>query len=233
MSETETIETADDQPAAWTDKVHDWVVDHDDSWLFTISYVSLAVVLSIWISLFWLVVVVGIHYAFEWVRHRRQHDSRWMIAATAMWHVKLDLVLIVFALCLTAYMDVLMGVAGLGGAARLGLQSGARLGGWARALRGILLSLDDAAQVARVAAAKLARSSNGQVDDELAAADLPAPQQPPWYRWSWGDHVTIWFGAFCLILIVLAPWLTDKTAVEVCWELLMDLHPFPPSDEAD
>lgn len=43
-----------------------WLIEHDDRWGFTIAYITLAVVLSLMISLFWLVAVVAAHGAIEY-----------------------------------------------------------------------------------------------------------------------------------------------------------------------
>ncbi len=42
-----------------------WLVMHDDQWTFIVPYIGLAVLLSALISLFWLVVVVAVHFALE------------------------------------------------------------------------------------------------------------------------------------------------------------------------
>jgi hypothetical protein len=143
--------------------IRNWIIEHDDRWLFVVSYIGLSVVLSIWISLFWLVAVVGIHFCLEYYRQLQFFNDKISILAEVFWELKLDFALILFALALALYMDVILGVVGIGSAARLGLLSrmGARLGlrtgvralprfaGWQRALRGFLLSMDDVAQVLR------------------------------------------------------------------------------------
>ena len=62
------------------------------------------------------------------------------------------LALVLFAFVLALYFEVIAGAAGLGGGVRVASQAGARSAAWQRVLRGLLLSLDDVAQVARVAA---------------------------------------------------------------------------------
>ena len=57
------------------ERLRDWVLNHDDSWIFIILYVGLAVVLSLWISLFWLLVVVAGHFVLEWIRQRHIRDA--------------------------------------------------------------------------------------------------------------------------------------------------------------
>jgi hypothetical protein len=189
-----------------------WVHAHDESWLFIISYVGLAVVLSIWISIFWLVVVVCIHFGLELVRQGARSDGPRTTLGLALWETKLDFSLVLFALALGVYMEWVLGLAGLGPAARLGAQSAARAAGWTRALRGVLLSVDDAAQVCRAFAGR-------GVDTEAK----PALAR----RWSVGDHIGIWLGVLCTALIVLAPALTDHTALTVVQTVLQELHPWP------
>ena len=100
--------------------IRNWIINHDDSWLFIIGYIGLAVVLSIWISLFWLVAVVAVHFLFEIVRQHTIHDSWTTIISESLWELKLDIALVLFALVVSLYMDVVLGVAGLQGAARAG-----------------------------------------------------------------------------------------------------------------
>jgi hypothetical protein len=217
-----TLAAASDESAvaAGYGPVREWIINHDESWLFTLTYVGLAVVLSIWISLFWLVVVVAMHFLLEWIRQSHFSTEPGEVFLRSVWELKLDIALVLFALALTAYMEVVLGVAGLGGAARLGLQGGARFAGWSRVLKGVLLSLDDAAQIGR---AVLMRSSS-QSDE-----DVPPVTESPWRRrWSVGDHIAIWLGAACLLLLAAAPALTLHTYPSLWAALLAELHPLPP-----
>ncbi len=131
--------------------VRSWILNHDETWTFTVFYIGLALVLSMFISLFWLAAVVAIHAAMEWYRQRAESRSR--VMSRVFWEIKLDVALILFAMVVSVYMDFFLGIAGLGQAARLGARAGARMGtrmaGWQRALRGALLSMDDAAQVVK------------------------------------------------------------------------------------
>lgn len=173
-----------------------WVIEHDDSWVFTLCYVGLAVVLSLLISLFWLIVVVALHAALEWyaLQHRGYPTHR---LGRTLWHLKLDLSLILFALALGLYLELLFGLAGLGAVARTGAQAGSRFLAWKQALRGVLLTLDDAAQVARA----LAKQGSGK-EDEVPAC----PVVPPWRQtWRRADMASLGFGAGCLVLILLSP----------------------------
>lgn len=215
-------------PPTPAERCREWVVRHDDSWWFVGCYVGLAVALSLIISLFWLVAVVAVHGVLEWLRQRwivpKPPGSRWL---RVVWELKLDLALILFALALAAYMELVLGVAGLGAAARLGVQTGARTGvratGWSRALRGVLLSLDDAAQLGRAVAGR------GASDPE-AAADVgsSADSMPPWEnRWAAVDHVAVWGGVVCLVLLFGAPLVTHHDASSLMNLLAGELKPFP------
>ncbi len=201
-----------------------WIIDHDDSWLFVISYVSAAVVLSIWISLFWLVVVVAVHGVFEWVR-QHHYDPRWPgLGQRVAWELKLDVALVLMGLALAVYMEVALGIAGLGPASRLGVQGGARAARaavWTRVFRGFALSLDDVAQVGRA----LGGSARQETPD---AEKAEARNARPWRHWGFGDHLAIWLGVACLALILLAPLLVaDQTYSRVVETLLEEMHPFP------
>jgi hypothetical protein len=51
-----------------------WILQHDDRWSFIALYVSLAVVLSMWISLFWLVALVAASIVVATFRPTPWHD---------------------------------------------------------------------------------------------------------------------------------------------------------------
>jgi hypothetical protein len=236
-----------------------WILQHDDRWSFIALYVTLAVVLSLWISLFWLVALVAVHYGFECVRQAAAGARGTEVVSLAFWEVKLDIALVLFALALSLYMNVVLGVLGLQAAARAGaaanasLRAGGRVLAWERAIRGVLLSADDAAQVARVG---LRRGSLGQqaageeptsdggtgsagvavaerattvVATESGATGRPPIERSPGWRGEWGigDRIAIGLGFICLLLMVAAPALTDHTVGGALATLLVELHPFP------
>lgn len=199
-----------------------WVLEHDDSWLFVGVYITLAVVLSIWISLFWLVAVVAGHFALEWIRHR--HVDPWPpgVLVRSLWEIKLDIGLVLFALVIGIYMEFILGIAGLSSAARAGLQSGARFAGWQRAIRGVLLSIDDAAQLGRA----VVRGEKNVDDSETSESTIS--RWGGWLaRWSLGDRLSISLSIVSMSLIVAAPLLTDQTFSDT-WSIILDeLHPYP------
>jgi hypothetical protein len=231
--------------------VHTWIIQHDDKWLFVILYVGLAVVLSIWISLFWLVFVVGIHFAFEFIRQMHLQQKLGRVITEVLWEVKLDLALVLFALALALYMEMVLGVVSLGLTARLaalsragrlgsllqgGLRTGARFAGWQQALRGVLLSVDDLAQVARAFGRRKNKDSGEPVqayeaipvEETFTLADAVPSRWGSWGEsWGKGDWIAVGLAAVCLLLIVSSPWLTGQSAASVLAILGEELQPFP------
>jgi hypothetical protein len=216
------------EPAAPAlDPVRTWIVAHDDSRIFLALYIGLAVVLSLWISLFWLVAVVGAHFALELVRQSHLHGKRSRVVREALWELKLDVALVLFALALSLYMETVLGLVGLQGAARLGAASkaAARFASWERVLRGVVLSADDAAQVARAVVMRRSGATDGETGNAPAAS---APEAPSWrQRWTAGTWIAFSLGLACAVLIAVAPWLTDHTTATAATRLLEELRPLP------
>ncbi len=208
----------------------EWVINHDESWLFVGLYVGLAVVLSIWISLFWLVVVVAVHAWFEWIRQSHLRTGFRPRLLETLWEVKLDIALVIFALALSLYMEVILGIVGLHAASRAGaatLRGGARFAAWEQVIRGFFLSVDDAAQVAR------ALATRGNEDEELTEDEAEVLTTPVSWWGSWaapwgkGDWIAVGMVLVCVIFMLLATTLTDHTWATVAYTLFEELHPYP------
>ncbi len=241
--------------------IRNWIIDHDYKWLFVISYVTLAVVLSIAISLFWLVVVVAVHALLEIIRQYYLQPNMRLVVLQALWEVKLDIALVLFALALSLYMDVVLGVLGIRSVAQLGggisqgaIRGGARIAAWQRVLRGVLLSLDDLVQVLRAIRRSIfRRSENAEIKNvlppiketieesldkisEQKSKDLATVHSVNWGDWSgrWGigDWLSIGLGVACIALMVLAP-LTTMSYSEMYNTLVVELHPYPQIMSAD
>lgn len=222
-----------------------WIIAHDDSWWFIIPYVGLAVILSIVLSLFWLVAVVGAHFVLEWMRQSYTAQTLDLrrglgdILLRVLWELKLDIGLVLFALALTLYMEMTLGVLGIGSAARAttmaGVRAGARFSVMQQVLRGVLLSLDDMAQIIRALLNRRNATSDADSIDGAApvTADDPAPLENPWLdraQWGRGDYLTLGFGAGCLALVAAAPLLTGQDVSSVLVTIASEMHPFPPGD---
>lgn len=196
-----------------------WIAEHDDSWVFIVLYVGLGLVLSMTISLFWLAAVVAAHAALEWLALGRKgiDDQR---AGRVAWHLKLDIGLVLVALWLGLYIEVLFGLAGLGAAARAGAQTAARVIAWQRTIRGVLMTADEAAHVVKAVATRKR--------PKPAAAPVEPDPRPPWRRpWSRGDKFAVAFTMTWLVLILLTPALTHHTVESTLATLAADLHPWP------
>ncbi|MFQ3566693.1 MAG: hypothetical protein SNJ59_06810 [Aggregatilineales bacterium] len=210
-----------------------WLIMHDDQWTFIVPYIGLAVLLSVLISLFWLVVVVAVHFALEIARQAYlargagQGGRPLLVAGRALWELKLDLALILFALTLSLYLEVTLGVVGLGAGARGAAMAGARVGARftviQQVLRGLLLSLDDLAQVVRVLLRRR-KAPSGETakeadpDDGLALAPIKSTR---------GDYTILGFAGVCALLIVAAPLLLDLTPAELLQQIAEEMTPFP------
>jgi hypothetical protein len=205
--------------------MRDWILNHDESWIFTALYIGSAVVLSIAISLFWLLAVLAAHFAIEWIRQRAcaPQGVFWRTA----WHLKLDLALVLLALVLAVYMEMVLGVLGLGGAIRIAAQAGPRMAGWSRVLRGVLLSVDDMAQVAR-AASRLGKKSLSREERPVAETQEDVFDLHPWRHPKLGDRVAIFVGVGSLALILMAPLLLPEMSSYRLLEIMAEeFHPFP------
>ncbi len=280
--------------------IHRWIVEHDERWSFLAPYMLLAVTLAIFWGLFWLVVVVAVHLAFEIIK---QHDvgvrravsppeilvaEREMLGGAreggstalavqpmtgeevsaeaissrnpsrpfmplpvltrSLWELKLDLGLVLCALALGVYLDVIFGIAGL----RAGAQA-------ARVVRGLLMSLDEAALVgsklkeavgtklrpvlsslALVAARVLPRAGKFPLNNPSAPETELQPSLTKqedlddrvelwggWLsrRWNMGDRLSLAFLLLNLFLLVAAPLFTQLSGMEVIEGILAELHP--------
>ena len=216
-------------------KLYRYVLTHDQRWSFIIAYVVLAVTLAIVLNLFWLAVVVAGHGVFEWVKQGAVVQDRIAKGFRVLWELKFDVGLVVFGLALEAYIGVILGIAGLGTTARAGVEAGSRAAMWQSVLRGTLLSVDDAAQVVRMAGGK-DEGTDGTLDLlEGPEAETKYPLEGPtdlegrlgpWVGdYALGDWLSIGFGVVCLLLIVVAPYLTPHDWSSLMTALADEMHP--------
>jgi hypothetical protein len=231
------------------DSLRDFIAHHDDRWLFVVVYITLAVVLSIVLSLFWLVAVAALHFGLEYLRQAHHRTGRMDIVSHALWEIKLDIALVVLALALTLYMDVILGVLGLQSAARAAAATRvARFAAWQRNLRAVVLLADDLARVVQIGVSRsmrrraiepqpvmlLARRDGVQgttlpQEEVSVAATVPVPTGSRSWRdaWTAGDRFTVALLAASVTLILAAPLVTEHTWRGATLALLSELHPFP------
>ncbi len=202
-----------------------WIINHDSSKLFIALYIGLSVFLSIFISLFWLVAVVLVHFAFEIISNRYRKMS-WLETWKESAHeLKLDFVLVLFALWLAVYIDMIFGVAGIGAGARGVAQAGARFAGWQRIIRGVLLSVDDVFQVIKSVFKYKKRNANKNKKITPELSDNDEEKKGGSSRVL--DIILNVVGILFILLLLFSPFITDKTIAEVFNILANDLHPFP------
>lgn len=201
-----------------------FIVNHDDSWVFTLLYVGLAVTLSMYISMFWLIVVAFVHGAFEWasLRLKGEYDG---LVVQVCWHLRLDIVLIVFALWLGVYIDVIFGALGLGAVARGGAQVGSRVLAWQRTVRGALLTLDDVVQVLK--AIVVSRSTKAKEPESASGHAEGFTVSDKGIAWGKADVVLVLTGVLLAASVIAAPLLTEMEVGEVLDKVAGDLHPWP------
>jgi hypothetical protein len=206
--------------------LRDWIVRHDDSRAFVILYVVLALVLSLAVGLFWLVALVAVHLAFEYVRARHHGLGRGAAVGDALWELKLDVALVLFALVLVLYLQFVFGVLGLqavgraGALARAGVR-GARFAAWENTIRNLLITADDMARGAR-AVLVIRKQAAGGVPREAPPAPAAGVRQT-----GTGDYLSLAFGGVCLLLVVLAPWMGYDGWSAALSALAAELHPLP------
>ena len=212
-----------------------WIEEHDESWIFVVVYLGLAVGLSVFVSLFWLVVVAALHLGLEVIRQAFYRNGAQEIALHALWEIKLDVGLILLALSLVLYVEVVLGILGIqsatraAAATRVGARVGARAAAWERNLRTFLLTVDEMVRVGYAAA--MLRRKRRKGGAETVSPDLPrlaAPPRAPWSRrWGIGDRFGIGMVIAGIFLIGLAPLLTSYDVPGAVAILLEELRPFP------
>jgi hypothetical protein len=212
--------------------LREWLRDHDDQWPFVVMYLGASVVLSIFISLFWLLFVIAIHFAFECYRQSHYIRDRNSVLLHALWEVKLDIGLAALAFAVALYVDVIMGLLGIQSAARLAQAArvGARAAAWERNLRTFLLTIDEITRVSHAAytlGMRRQRRGSGKPAVRPAAA-VPRSDVPSWRReWGWADRIGIALVSVAVSLIVLAPTLTPHDLAGSLSVILQQLRPFP------
>lgn len=225
-------EVAAASPAASRVSLREWLRDHDDQWPFVVVYLGASVVLSIFISLFWLLFIIAIHFAFECYRQSHYIRGRNTVLLHALWEVKLDIGLAALAFAVALYVDMILGLLGIQSAARIAhaTRLGARAAAWERNLRTFLLTIDEITRVSH-AAYTLGLRRRGRANGTPAPAK-PATAGvtivPPWQaRWGWGDRIGVALVSVGGSLIILAPVLTPHDVASSVSMILQQLRPFP------
>ena len=233
-------------------KILNWIAEHDEKLLFVILYIGISLVLSIAVSLFWLLFAVLLHLVLEIIRQSRNKTGTQTILLESIWETKSDFALVAFALWLVVYLDFIFGVAGLGAAARMGVQGSSRLGrigarlanfvtrfaAWQRVVRSVMLALDDLLILTRIIQnsrrAKIMKKHNENTGSEDSPEPKPAretepdPYQSSWsQKWSFGDYFGTAMLILFLLLVIAAPRITGHSYGEIKDIIAMEFNPFP------
>ncbi len=188
-----------------------WLKDHDNRISFTVLYVGLSIFLSIYISIFWLIPIAFTHMLLEIIVSEGNLKQRLL---HSILHIKLDIVLIIFALWLSVYFEAIFGLLGLGATTRAVAQGGTRFIIWQKAIRGFLMSIDDVAQLTRgVLRAKANKSSK---KDEIEESS----------KLTKIDFITIFIGVVLFLAIFFAPFIIDISYKDLFDNLANELKPY-------
>lgn len=215
-----------------------WVDDHDERWSFILLYVGGSVVLSIYAGLFWVAMLMLLHFLLEIWRQTlaRAPVPLWQ----AMWEVKLDIALLLLAVNIALYAEVVIGALGAAHAARAGqalrgAQIATRFAIIEKSLRIFLLTMDDMTRVAgaiiRSIRGRKALESGPEAEDTSLppATDIAASVQEdalyPWRNPGRGDKFAIIMGCFFLVMILLSPQLTAETMDAVMATIAAEFTP--------
>jgi hypothetical protein len=233
--------------------LREWVRDHDERWSFVVLYLGLAVGLSVFVSLFWLLVVGALHFVLECGRQAHFREGRLEIVGHALWEIKLDVGLVLLALTLVLYIDVVLGLLGLQSAARaaavtrVGARVGSRAAAWERTIRTFLITVDEMARIAYAAvlmrqggagavrrgAANEARAAaleaEAAAEAEAFAASAVAAGPGVGWRGPWGmaDRIGLGLVAAGIVLMLVAPLVTAHDWGTAAAALMEELRPFP------
>lgn len=205
-----------------------WIREHDDRLSFVVLYISGAILLSIVLNLFWVMMLMLAHFVLEIVRGYLLKVRQPFFHA--VWEVKLDIGLVLFALVVALYAEHVLALLGLGQVARAGqavrgLEAAARFGVIERALRVVALTIDDFARLAQ-AAVKFGTRKNEPATAPPSAHVLCDVDPGPKSSTGIGDVLSLSFVALCLILITVTPSLTGKPGADVTVQIGQELSPY-------
>ncbi len=216
-----------------------WIVEHDEKRLFVLGYVGLTLLLTIGISLFWLIFLVLVHFSFEMIK--KYYDGAGetcRIIAWAIWDTKFDFALITMALVLVTFTEISFGIAGIAGLSRF---SGvmARFSG---ASRGILPIKDLILAFRIVCTRQMDRRDflqrklqwNKQQEQEgiealkkIERLRLSAHRYPWQMKWSLASKLVMGVIGFNVLAVFFAITFGETPAAEWWPEIRREFHPWP------
>lgn len=212
-----------------------WITHHDERWSFILIYVGAAILLSIYANLFWIVMLMLGHYALEIWRHIVIGMKKPFLQA--LWHVKLDIALVLFAIVVSLYAEVVMAALGIGQAARAGqamrgAQVLTRFAIVERGLRIFFLTIDDITRIGIIIWKRMKGQNTKKTAVQMEQArELLKEEEAQIHassdveRLSKGDIFSLSFGTLCLSLILLSPWITGIGVSDTLTAIVNELTP--------
>lgn len=210
-----------------------WVRDHDERWSFIAVYILGAIALSVFMNLFWVMMLAACHALLKTTRNVIVGQPSPLLSA--LWQIKLDIALLLFAIVIAVYSQHLFAALGLGQAAR-GAAIATRFGIIERGLKVFLMTIDDQARLVGAAIRLARRRTNKEKEDgvipdmAVVVAESGIDPEPythvlPWTSIGKGDYFAIIFGILCVTLLATAPALIDITAAETWQTILREISP--------
>ncbi len=189
--------------------IKQWLIEHDEKTLFTILYIGLSVLLSVFVSLFWLLAIVGVHAIIEYTALKHKREKR--IFFELFWHIKLDLALVFFALFLSLYIEAMFGLL----IAKYGTRFASFLA-YQNALRGIFMTMDD-----------MARGVKALFTIAKKKQSIPKKETEQERKASILDYLSIALLMVSIVGILLSPYILEIEIAQVVAKLSEELTPFP------
>jgi hypothetical protein len=164
---------------------------------------------------------VFIHGVIEWVAQTSKgvKNNRLM---HVVWHLRLDITLVVFALWLGVYLESIFGILGIAQGAKAGVHTLSKFAAWQNSIKAVLLSLDDVAQVGKAIVTRKKQPTPIIEENGFSSKVL---QIKLW------DKVLLFAFIMLILSIVFAPYLASEVSYGyVLNSLINDLKPFPNLD---
>lgn len=210
------------------EKIYQWVVDHDDRISFIFVYVGGAILLSVFMNLFWVACLMLLHLSLEVWRHIVL-GHRYPLGQ-ALWCVKLDISLVLFALVVALYSDMIFGLLGIGQAARAaravaGMEMLTRITIIERGVKVLFLTIDDISRVTHMLIKSFRKKKPVILDQELHLDEHEDHLVEG--AMTKGDIFALSFGVFCIALIFASAFILPEGIVDTVRIILHELSPFP------
>ncbi len=212
-----------------------WILLHDHSVTFAIVYVGLTILLSVFISYFWLAALVALHIGLEYLKKSYLHYPEGGVRiAWTFWDVKYDLALLCLAMVLAGYTGITAGAAGAQSVARMNLlaRTAKNLLQFLKSLGKPLVDTIFSARVVLFRKADMKRARTHGIPLNLRNESEPAtfsvPRCLPWkHPITKGDWFALGVIVINLSALLAAPWIVGHSYATLLSNLGSKFHPWP------